>query len=746
MKFYAKTYYDNGVKKGETLQEHTENLLSRLEELKKTYSKEINSINESNLFWQDLKLISLFHDLGKISTPFQNKIRRALNLSELQVKYSYKEIFHNYLSPAFLNGIKELADEDNDQRFFSLLFAIAFHHERPINFDEKILNKALTEDISCRVDELTEWIYSIYPNFEKNKFSAFYYGYIIQYLDGDNNRINELRRSKYFILLKGLLHRLDYAASAHLPVEIGRLGDTTPQIKSYLKKVFDAKDLRPFQKKGAKHRENSIILTASTGLGKTEFAANWLGDCKGIYTLPLKVSANAMYDRLNKMFPKKVGIVHSDSYSLALENKELSIEENIQRIKESRQLSLPLIVSTADQLFTSVFKWPGYERIYATLMYSKVILDEPQSYSPKTLAMIIKALEELAELGGKFCYMSATNHPFIIKRLEKIATNLEPVYNSEQKHKIKIIGKPIDGLVGDILEAYSSRDRNKVLVISNTVKKSQELFTTLYNKEINVKLLHSGFIKKHRDKKEEDIQEDFNKTNPVVWVSTQIVEASLDIDYDILFTEIATLDALIQRMGRIYRKSGRTIKENSKSNIKIASSEPSDKGYIYNKEIVDRTINALKEYSGKILSEELKQELMNEVYDEDEISNTDFYKQFNDSYRLLELGYQAESKDEAQKLFRDISQVSAIPINIYERNLEKIESFIESSKQMNLEQLDRLKANDELNKFMLSIPAWRVNESGTYQLFERRSSSVFVIPAKYDEDLGLKYEKISNIY
>jgi len=746
MKFYAKTYYDEEVKTGETLQEHTENLLSGLEELKSLYSEEISSISNYEFLWQDLKIVSLFHDIGKISTPFQNKIRRALNLPELQKEKSYKEIYHNYLSPAFLAGIKELGHEDNEERFFNLLYAIAFHHERPFDFDEELLEKALGEDIFYRVDEITNWICSIYSDYEKNNFSAFYYGYLRQYLDGNNDRINELKRSKKFILLKGLLHRLDYAASAHLPVEIGRLGNTTSQIKNYLKEKFNSKDLRPFQKQGEKYRDYSIILTASTGLGKTEFAANWLGDKKSFYTLPLKVSANTMYDRLDKMFPNKVGIVHSDSYSLALENEELSIEENIQRMKESRQLSLPLIVTTADQLFTSVFKWPGYERIYATLMYSKVILDEPQSYSPKTLAMIIKALEELSELGGKFCYMSATNHPFIIKRLEKIAAKLEPVYNPEKKHKIEVIDDSIEGLINDILEAYNSRDQNKVLVISNTVKKSQELFTILNSKKINVKLLHSGFIKKHRDKKEKDIQKDFNKTTPVVWVSTQIVEASLDIDYDILFTEIATLDALIQRMGRIYRKSGRTITKSSNPNIKIAASEPSDKGYIYNKEIVQRTNNALIRYSEEILTEQLKQELMNYVYDEDEISNTNFYKQFNDSYRLLELGYQADSKTEAQKLFRDISQISAIPINIYEKNIENIEILLDLTKQKKLEQRDRLKANNELNKLMLSIPAWRVGDTGTYQLFERRNSSIFIIPAKYDENLGLKYEKISNFY
>jgi len=750
MKFYAKTYYKNGEKRGETLQEHTENLLKGLDKLQSLYASDINKLSDSETFWEDLKIACLFHDLGKISTPFQNKIRRALKLPKLRENVKYNEIPHNYISPAFLIGYEGFAEVD-EQRFFKLLFAIAFHHDRLLKFDKNTLEIALINDINHQTDKINDWLKTHFPSYAGNNLRAFYYSYIREYIDGNNDFINRLKSNKEYILFKGLLHRLDYAASAHLPVEMGRIGDTTPKIVNYLKKEYEADNLRPFQKQAEEYRNESVILTASTGMGKTEFAMNWQGDCKGFYTLPLKVSANAMFIRLNEIFPGKVGIIHSDSYSLAVENKlssdgeELSIEESIQRINTSRQLSLPLIITTADQLFTSVFKWPGYERIYATLMYSKVILDEPQSYSPKTLAMIIRALEEITDLGGRFCYMSATNHPFIVERLEKIGTRLKPIYNREKKHKIEIFNKPLESLENKIVNCYNSKDKNKVLVITNTVKKSQDLFTDLKDENINVKLLHSGFIKKHRGKKEDKIQCDFKKNNPVVWISTQIVEASLDIDYDILFTEIATLDSLIQRMGRVYRKPGRIIGKDDFPNIMVASEAPSDQGYIYNKEIVQRTRNALKVYDGKILTEEIKQQLMNEVFDEDGIVQTKFYEDFKKAYKLLKLGFEADSRKEAQQLFRNIAQVSAIPINIYDKNHSSINNLIKYLKSK-IKLVDRIKANNELNQFMLSIPAWRTKDFNCTKLFKNKFSPVFLIPAKYDKNLGLQYDKIDNLF
>jgi CRISPR-associated helicase Cas3 len=167
----------------------------------------------------------------------------------------------------------------------------------------------------------------------------------------------------------------------------------------------------------------------------------------------------------------------------------------------------------------------------------------------------------------------------------------------------------------------------KVLILTNTVRKAQEVYKALKDlkQPIQCHLLHSLYIQKTKREKEMQIQ---NTTEPVIWISTQIVEASLDIDYDLLITELSTADSLIQRMGRVYRKTGRAITPDSQPNIIICTKEPSGKGKVYDKEIVDYTLEELKKYDEKILTEEIKQEIVGSVFDMERIRNTNFYKKF----------------------------------------------------------------------------------------------------------------------
>ena len=111
----------------------------------------------------------------------------------------------------------------------------------------------------------------------------------------------------------------------------------------------------------------------------------------------------------------------------------------------------------------------------------------------------------------------------------------------------------------------------KVLVICNTVKKAQETYRVLEEYTDNVYSLHARYIKKHRKMLEKNIMQfSENRESVGIWVTTQIVEASLDIDFDILYTEMCTADSLLQRMGRCNRK-GRYIP--LKPNIKIYKTE-----------------------------------------------------------------------------------------------------------------------------------------------------------------------------
>jgi CRISPR-associated endonuclease/helicase Cas3 len=736
---YAKIYYENGKPYGESLKDHTLNLITELDRLKKLYLSELKNLSLDESFFKALEIACLFHDLGKLSSQFQCKIKKILKEKCILPNNLTKEIPHNYLSGAFLYEKRKDIKNKGLKKYFKLIFySVTFHHNRGIEFNEDYYKEIIVKDLSKNLDKL-EWLKEFGFEFTKlgeNETKASY-NKIFEFYN-NQHETEKIKKETKFILLKGLLHRLDHSASAKIKVEEDRIENLREKLIEKLKEKENFTGLKPFQERAKEYENKSILQVASTGMGKTEFAINWIGDSKAFYTLPIRVSVNAMYDRFTNYFGKnKVGLLHSDAIFYGIDKYEqveeiLSIEEHIIRTQATRHLSMPITITTADQLFTATLKYPGYEKIYSTLAYSKLVVDEPQSYSPDTLAIIIKGLQEISNIGGKFCFMSATIHPFVEEYLKDYCEVLPPEFDKEKKHKIKLLDKSIEELKDVILDIY--KKRKKILIIVNTVRKSQELYQQLKEEyeDLNIKLLHSLFIQRDRKKKESEIQQDFKKGEPVIWITTQLVEASLDIDYNVLFTEIATLDALIQRMGRVYRRNGRTITDKDEPNIYIALANPSDKGKIYNKEIVEITKEALNSYNGKILTEEIKQSLMNEVFNKEKIENTKFYKKFKDNLELLESGFQAENKNEAQKLFREILNINVIPEDIFNTNQKEIENLIDTILDTSIPYPQRLK----------SLPIFRIKEQNPTAITPSKiRKQIYLINLLYDPELGLRLDK-----
>ena len=542
----------------ESINEHTEKLLRNLKILRNVYENIVDkNPNVDERLWNLLEIACVYHDIGKVYSPFQNIILEKLGKEKLYTTFDYESIKHEQLSPMFIP-----TDDLNYTERKIIYQAIYYHHCRVHKkVNSNLVEKIIKEDILPRYDNIRSEIkYKLKDDLDCN-----YLGYVL-----GRNKIDE--ESEVYIkycLLKGLLHRLDHSSSADVLVEnkteqsLGECTENSLKFKGYNGK----NELQKFCKDNI---SNNILVIGSTGIGKTEAATIWSDIGKTFFTLPIRTSINAIYDRIKfDIGYKDVGLLHSSAVDY-LEEKEDKFDYHL--YEQTKNLGNRVIVCTIDQIFPFIFRYNGYEKIYATLAFSKVIIDEIQAYSPEITAIILKGIKMINDIGGKFMIMTATLPRIYKDELEKMGIKfkfgefLKPI----MRHKLSINDNSLDNDIENIINKASS---SKVLVILNTIDKANELYLKIKEKNIeNVNVLHSRFIKNDRSNKENSIinfSKEREKTG--IWITTQIVEASLDIDFDYLFTEMSTLDSLFQRCGRRYRSR------------KYEKNEPNI--YVYNKNV-----------------------------------------------------------------------------------------------------------------------------------------------------------------
>ncbi|SHH57998.1 CRISPR-associated helicase, Cas3 family [Anaerosphaera aminiphila DSM 21120] len=757
--FLAKSNPEESIKK------HTDNLLQNYDILKKIYGEEID-IN-----WSILKLACLYHDVGKINNAFQNKLKRT------QKKVEIKEIPHGYLSATFID-IDSLIDKYTEEEVCILVTAVAKHHIRKFEIED------MREEIRKEVESLKE----VSKEF-KSEFSYDEIPNISEYIDEYslealyNNELSGFSKEEdkiNYILVKGLLNRIDYAASGYYQIEY-KNDFLTEALNEYKKSWGKNADFNDLQKYMQDSQDENVIVVAETGYGKTEAGLLWIGNNKGIFTLPIRAAINSIYDRIrneilkenNNNLSYKLALLHSDSLSelfkrVEAEEDKLKLEdlEILDYNDRARQKSLPLTVSTLDQIFKFVYKYQGFEQDLATLSYSKIVIDEIQMYSPDLLAYLIVGLDMITKIGGKFAIITATLPPFIVDLLRKRNIEFkEPINKYTKKnrirHEIKLLKEQLN--FEFVREQFQD---NKVLVITNTVRKAQEIYDGLKDElEEKINIFHGSYIKKDRKSKEDQIIKfgDKNNKDTGIWICTQVAEASLDIDFDILVTELSDLNGLFQRMGRCYRN--RNLEE-GKTNIFVFDGGDelcTGIGFVNDKGIFEFSKNELREeFKNREtwrISELEKLDLIEKVYSTEKMNSTDYYREVEDTIKYLDSTFIYEkSKSEVSKVFRAIDNIDIIPSEVYKENEIEIKKNIEIIKRKytdkkdlkttEKERLEKIKARIAINDLTVSIPYYFSNYDNTYREEINDYESISIYECEYDKKDGLRHikEKVKKEY
>lgn len=747
-----------------------------------------------------INIVIEYHDAGKVIPYFQ---RRTIKNDSYQPFDVYCNIPHSLFSSLLVdernlkesltekfNGDKEKAETYSKY----ILSAIAYHHWRETFYDIIEGNTDVFERLAKLVADNKKWS-QIKENLKQVYSEVKSKGLIKpllnnRWLAGLNDGIRfadyvvppyqlyripqrfELNSSlRDWILISGFTMICDHFASyierdaeenvSPADVEIQGIGydKIRAQIEEELKdKIGDSYNphkIWQFQYVEDYKNENTILL-APTGMGKTEFSFLWSNGVKFFYTLPLRTAVNQIFERSTRIFgEEKTGILHSDADVYIW--GEGGESESMRVYELARQLSSPAILSTGDQFFPYALRPPSYEKIFAKLSYSRLIIDEIQAYDPKAAAIVVKFIEHIVQMGGKFLLMTATLPKFIkdeidqrildenrvsknYKILNLFEKDSELAQISKHKIQVKIENYKVDQLsydstlIQEIVDKARVNGGSRVLVVMNTVKQAQALYDDLRKNSgdtVDVRLFHSRYTYTHRKTKEKDLEafignNDISRRDrhPKILVATQVVEASLDLDADYLFTELAPWDSLIQRMGRVFREYRATSSNAPKiisrryNQIEIPENVfiliykgknatgkdvfESGQGYVYDNELLKTTLKLLENISiekedlkkwnnGKkhetlfdrinakpiLLTELDKYELVDKLFSglPDE---SNYLKSFYKMLQILDAGFMSDRKIEAQQIFREINDINVIAENKKAEFISDIKEFEEN--------------------------------------------------------------------
>lgn len=348
------------------------------------------------------------------------------------------------------------------------------------------------------------------------------------------------------------------------------------------------------------------ILEAPTGIGKTEtallLADHWLNRCsgRGLYiAMPTQATSNQMYGRalafLQNRHPNKgvhVHLVHGNA--LIDEKFEKTIVDSIDDNSSSsavaagwflprkRTLLAPYGIGTVDQVFLSVLQTRHFfVRLFG--LYGKVIIfDEIHAYSAYQSELFVRLLGWLRALNVSVILLSATLPTHVRQKFACAYGGRPPSLRQETSYpRLTLVtpggcnihplpeppSRPVDltwiqptpQAVVDCLRG-ALQNGGCAAVICNTVAHAQAVYRAIDEAKIApgfTRLFHARFPYGWRKQTEEEILQAFgpNGCRPFrsVTVATQVIEQSLDLDFDLLISELAPVDLIIQRAGRLHR-------------------------------------------------------------------------------------------------------------------------------------------------------------------------------------------------
>ncbi|EET78542.1 CRISPR/Cas system-associated endonuclease/helicase Cas3, type I-B/HMARI [Campylobacter showae] len=507
------------------------------------------------------KQVKLYHDIAKLKNNFQIYIRDTSN-DKLDKNHSFLSAYFFLLNSKFdeiptLFGFLAIVSHHGDAVNLMTLARDAnkfFKNLKELEYWEEVVNAAKNTQVysglSTKKDEFLDRAeklrqYLILLQY-KHKFT---YEDFINFKSLYSNLVYSDKFEAIFSMPK--------QETKDIPVDV---------LESDIKTLPPNKkrdEFRNFVLNNFDENYKLFTLTAPTGYGKTLTALNFalkFNKSRIIYALPFTSIIDQTYDIIAKIYKNSDISVGKAHHKTTIDEKNLTEDDRYSKIKFLMEsFSGEINVTTLYQLIFALFGNKNKDNVkFNQLKNSVVIIDEAQAIPYNFRKDFILLCEIISQrLGTIFIFMSATM-PVIKSENFKEISNLE-YFSRQDRYVIKwldISGE--EGLLEKICE--TARDKN-TLVVVNTIKKAQELFVKLRDK-FSCFCLNGYMYDDHKRATIEAVRcaINTNKDDPlaskILLISTQSIEAGVDLDFDVGFREVAPISSIIQTAGRVNRHFG----------------------------------------------------------------------------------------------------------------------------------------------------------------------------------------------
>jgi len=701
----------------QSLSEHLDNTASRAE----CFANEIG-------FGGIGRMLGLLHDKGKEQLEWQNYIKKESGFDE---NARYRE----HVAHAYVGAL--MAKNLYPQIYPLLSYPILGHHAGLCDYTsfETEMNRMFPEDVTSEERQ------DIQIPFEKIKMFG-------------KEGCNHLIRMLYSCLVDADF--LDTEAfmdgeKASLRGNHKELSELLPLAKKKLSSFQQDTEVNKIRAEILQHcdemadsESDFYSLTVPTGGGKTLSSLWWAmkhavkyGKKRIIIAIPYTSIIVQTAETLRDIFGEENVLEHHSNIDIR-ENDDEKVEYSeteLRRKLATENWDYPIIVTTNVQLFESMFSnKPSACRKLHNICNSVLILDEAQMLPTEFLQPIIDALKvyqkcfdvsvlfttaSMPALEGN--YPKGADKPYFsgIERIHEIIPSTMNLTKRLERVELHFMDK--ESLSYDEI-AENIRKHPRVLCIVNTRKDAQEIFSRLPKDGITLhlsRMMCSKHVNKTINEIKEALKDERNKIIRVV--STQLVEAGVDIDFPVVYRQEAGLDSILQSAGRCNRE-GRML--HGKGQVYVFSlGKPLPRGYISRANDSRKSLIGVRDWFCKDAVQQYFVQLYSRTH------NFDVADAKTLLYKPTELMFKTLA--EQFKLIKDDS-ISVI-VN-YKDSLSLVE---------------KLKTNGINYQLMKQLSQYSVNiyendfkELKKYGLIDEVMTGIYVVPdrSQYDPQMGLTVE------